>query len=106
MREVCQRTSAYDVRLTIRLTPKSSRDKIGSIVETPEGPALQAHVRALPEDGAANKAAQALIAKWLGIPKTSVQLTSGTKSRIKTLKITANPDDVLAKLKTIEALSQ
>ncbi len=70
-----------------RLTPKSSRDAVDGLVDTADGPAFQARVRAIPEDGAANKALEQLVAQWLGVPKRSVSLATGGKSRLKSLRI-------------------
>lgn len=75
----------------VRLTPKSSRDAVDSVTATADGDALKARVRAVPEDGAANAAAAHLVAKWLGVPKSSVSVTAGHKSRVKTLAITGDP---------------
>ncbi|MBY0560604.1 DUF167 family protein [Hyphomicrobium sp.] len=75
-----------------RLTPKSSKEAIDGIVETPDGPAFQARVRALPEDGAANRALEELAARWLGVTKSSVSLARGGKSRLKSLKISGDPE--------------
>ena len=44
---------------------------------------LAARVKAVPEDGKANAALEALIAKWLGIPKSQCEVVSGSKSRMK-----------------------
>ena len=44
--------------------------------------AFQARVRAIPEDGAANAALEALVSEWLRVPKRSVQLATGGKSRL------------------------
>jgi uncharacterized protein YggU (UPF0235/DUF167 family) len=74
-----------------RLTPRSSREAIDGFVETAEGTAIQARVRALPEGGAANKALEELVARWLGVPKSSVALIAGGKSRVKTLRIAGQP---------------
>ena len=52
---------------------------------TAEGPAFKARVRALPEDGAANAALERLVAGWLDVPKSSVRLIAGGKSRVKTI---------------------
>ena len=82
------------VRLRVRLTPKSARDAIEGLAETAEGSALQARVRAAPEEGAANAALGKLIARWLGVPKTTVTLLSGTRSRIKTLVIRGAPAEL------------
>jgi uncharacterized protein len=70
-----------------RLTPKSSKDAIDGLQATAEGPAFQARVRALPSDGAANEALERLVADWLGVPKRSVRLATGGKSRLKSVAI-------------------
>lgn len=57
------------------------------MVETAEGPAIQVRVRAVPEDGAANAAVVAVVAKWLGLAKRSVTVSTGAKSRIKGVSI-------------------
>lgn len=78
------------VHVRVRLTPKSSRDEVAGTEATAEGPALKARVRAVPEDGQANAALEALIAKWLGVPKGTVEVTGGTKSRVKRVTITGD----------------
>lgn len=75
-----------------RLTPKSTKEAVDGVVETPDGPALHARVRALPEDGAANRALEELVARWLGVAKQSVSLARGGKSRLKSLRISGDPD--------------
>lgn len=75
------------LRVRLRLTPKSSKDALEGPETTSEGPALKARVRAVPEDGKANAAVAQLLAKWLGVPKSSVTLVAGHKSRIKTLLV-------------------
>lgn len=74
-----------------RLTPKSSKDAVDGVVETPDGPAFQARVRAVPEDGEANRALEELVARWLGVAKQSVSLARGGKSRLKSLRIAGDP---------------
>lgn len=80
-------SAAAEVRLRVRLTPKSSRDAIDGVEATAEGPALKARVRAVPEDGRANQALTALIADWLDVPRSHVTLVGGHKSRIKTVAV-------------------
>jgi hypothetical protein len=75
-----------------RLTPKSSKEAVDGVVETPDGPAFQARVRALPENGAANRALEELVAGWLGVAKHSVSLAKGGKSRLKSLRISGDPE--------------
>lgn len=81
------RATAAGVELRLRLTPKSSKDAVDGLMETAEGPAFKARVRAVPEDSKANVAAARLVADWLGVPPTTVTLAAGAKSRIKTLAI-------------------
>ena len=50
-------------------------------------PVLKARVRALPEAGRANAALEKLIARWLGVPPTSVKIARGTKSRLKQISV-------------------
>ena len=54
--------------------------------------------RAAPEDGAANAALEALIAKWLGLARRDVALAAGHKSRIQQLAISGDPDALEARL--------
>ena len=64
---------------------------------------LLARVRALPEDGAANAALIALLAKSLKLPKSNLTLASGGKGRVKTVVVTGDPEalsDALARLES------
>ena len=78
----------------VRLTPKSSRDRIDGVDATADGPALKARVRALPSAGAANAAVEQLVAKWLGVPKSAVALSTGAKSWIKTLIVSGDAAEI------------
>lgn len=85
------RRSREGVVVRVRVTPKSSREAVDGLEVTSEGPALKARVRAVPEDGAANAAVAALVASWLGVPKRSVELVAGGKSRVKSLSVAGDP---------------
>ncbi len=89
--EKAWRPDAACVIARFRLTPKSTKEAVDGVVETPDGPAIQARVRALPEDGAANRALEELVARWLGVAKQSVSLARGGKSRLKSLRISGDP---------------
>ena len=62
---------------------------------------FKARVRALPEDGAANAALEALAAKWLGVPKSSVRLVCGGKSRVKSLVIGGDVQALEGRLRAV-----
>jgi uncharacterized protein YggU (UPF0235/DUF167 family) len=83
--------------IRFHLIPKSSKDCVEAVEATTGGPAFKARVRAAPEDGKANRALAALVAEWLAVPKSSVSLRAGAKSRVKTL-IIAGDGGALAKL--------
>ncbi len=84
------------VTLRVRVTPKSSRDEV--LAPTWQGGelALKVRVRAVPEDGKANKAVTRLIAKWLGVAGSTVVLKSGARSRTKLLEIHGHSNELTA----------
>jgi uncharacterized protein len=86
------------VLLRVRLAPKSARDAVEGLARTADGCTLQVRVRAVPEDGAANTALENLIAGWLGVPKSSVALSSGSKSRVKSIAIQGVPAELEARI--------
>lgn len=96
--QVPWRAGSGCVIVRVRITPKSSKDVIDGVEDTADGPALKARVRAVPADGAANAALTKLLADWLGVPKSSVKLAHGGKSRVKSVEITGNADEIEARL--------
>lgn len=78
--------------LAVRLTPKSAKDEVKGVESFDGVSVLLARVRALPEAGRANQALEKLIAKWLGVPPTSVSVAQGGKSRLKQVKIEGGAD--------------
>lgn len=67
---------------SITVKPGSSQEKI---VKNADG-SLTVYLRAKPHDGEANAALIKLLAKYFDIPKTSIKVTYGTKSRHKTIE--------------------
>lgn len=92
------RPVASGIAIRVRLTPRSQRDAVDGLEETPEGPALKARVRAVPESGAANEALERLVADWLGVPKSTVEVTAGGKSRLKTVTVAGSSDSLASRL--------
>ena len=70
-------------RIAVRVTPNAKTDAI--VID--EGQ-VKVRVTAVPEDGKANKAVIALMAKALGVSKSSVVIVRGETSREKLLQIT------------------
>lgn len=80
------------IDLFVRLTPKSALDRLEGAETSADGRShLKARVRAVPENGAANKALEKLVAKALGVPASAVSVIAGGTSRLKTLRILGDP---------------
>lgn len=93
----CYRVEPGAIVLTVRLTPRAARDAVEGIGVLADGQAVAlARVRAVPKDGAANKALVALLAKTFHRPKSAVELVAGATSRVKQLRITGTPADLAA----------
>ena len=74
-------------KLFVRLTPKSSQDKVGDIIMDGEQNYIKIYVRALPEDNKANQALINLLSKTLKVPKSHIDIITGHTSRLKVLEI-------------------
>ncbi len=84
-------------RLPVRLTPGAAVDRIDGWEADAEGrPVLRARVRARPVEGEANAALIQLLAKALGVPRSTVSLMRGGQSRLKMIEV-ANLDDAEAR---------
>ena len=73
------RQTAGGVELTVRVTPRAGANAIGGEREG----ALAIRLAAPPVEGAANDALVAYLAKVLGIPKNTVHIAAGERSRHK-----------------------
>ena len=80
-------------RLAVRVQPGASADRIeGRGTDDAGRIFLKVRVRARPQDGAANAAVEALVAKALGLPKSAARVVTGGKTRIKGLEIEGPAD--------------
>ena len=93
------RTDSRCVIVRVRLTPKSSIEGVGGVEPTSEGMAFAARVRAVPAEGEANAALERLVARWLDVPKSTVRVTHGAKSRVKSLTISGETGCLEARLR-------
>ena len=71
-----------DGRLALRVTPAAREEA----VVVAEG-RLSVKVRARPADGEANEAVIALLARVLGVPRSSIELLRGATSREKLVRV-------------------
>ena len=69
--------------IEVKVLPRSSMNRI--VCE--EKGVFKVKLTAPPVEGKANKALTELIARRLGLPKGGVEITSGERSRLKTVRI-------------------
>ena len=82
--------------LPIRLQPGAAVDRIEGWEADPEGRrVLKVRVRARPIDGEANDALIRLLAKSLGVSKSSVTVVRGVQSRSKMVVVDGLDDEAL-----------
>jgi uncharacterized protein len=81
--------------LTVRAQPRASRSEIVGL----HGDALKVRLAAPPVEGAANRELEKVLARALGIPRSSVQVIRGASGREKVLRIhSLSPEEVRERL--------
>jgi uncharacterized protein (TIGR00251 family) len=79
--------------IRVRLTPRGGSDGLEGVETLADGQSvLKVRVRAAPEKGLANAALEKLIAQSFGVPKSAVEVVAGGTSRVKTVKVSGDPD--------------
>jgi len=73
--------------LRVKVTPKAKSERIKKETGADGSVLYKIYVTAVPEDGKANEAVIKLLAKTLGVAKSSLNITHGHTSREKTIKI-------------------
>ena len=81
----------------MRLTPSGGADRIDGCATDDAGRVhLKVRVRAAPEDGKANAALEALLAKALGVAKSNVKVARGAAARLKTVEVAGVSESEIA----------
>lgn len=84
-------------RIDVRVTPRSSREKIEV-----DGELVRIWTTAAPTDGQANEAVRKLLSKRLGLAPSRLTLVRGESSREKTFEVEGlRLDEVRAKLNAV-----
>ncbi len=87
-----------------RVTPNARKNGLGGLYEAADGSkALGIYVSVPPEKGKANKAAIAILAKALKVPKSAITVAVGETSRDKVFKIPPPYEQALERLQQIVA---
>lgn len=87
------------IRLRLRVQPKSRREGPQGFAAEPDGEwALKFGINAAPEDGKANAAILALLAKRLKVAKAAISVAAGAKDRRKLIDIRGHEGELVAAL--------
>lgn len=86
------------VRLSVRLTPKASKNRFGSVAMLADGSAyLKAYVTTIPESGKANKSLVKMLSKSCKLPAGNISVASGATNRNKQLLIEGDSEKLAEK---------
>lgn len=92
------------MRIAVRLKPRAGADRLDGIARAADGSmALAASVIAPPADGRANDALLRLLARALGLPRRSLTIIGGLKSRSKVVHVAGDPEQMMARLAAVLA---
>jgi uncharacterized protein (TIGR00251 family) len=93
------RPSIGGMIVSLRVTPRGGRDAIEGIETLSDGRVvLKVRVRAIADDGAANRAVLKLLAGTLRIPQASLRIASGATARLKQVEISGDEQALRNKL--------
>jgi len=84
----------------IKVQPRSSKDEIAGI----QANALKIKVTAPPVRGAANKSCLKILSKQLKVNNSQVKIIGGEFSKVKTVKVTGNIQDLMQKMKNFSQM--
>ena len=74
--------------VSLRVTPRGGRDAIDGIETLADGRVvMKVRVRAIADDGAANRAVLKLLAETLRVPQANLRIASGATARRKQVEI-------------------
>lgn len=89
------------VLVAAKVQPKSRRPGLHGRMPSADGERLRIGVAEAAEDGRANRAACALLARALSVPPSAVAVAAGATSREKTLRVAGDPVAITARLEAL-----
>jgi uncharacterized protein YggU (UPF0235/DUF167 family) len=92
------RTGPDGVSVAVKVQPKSRRPGLQGLAPAVAGERLRIGVAEAAEDGRANRAACAALARALDLPAAAVIVAAGATSRDKTLRVAGDPAVLAARL--------
>lgn len=90
------------VMIFVYLTPNTAKEEFLGTIHIEGKTYLKAKVRAVPEKGKANEALCKFAAKSLGLPKSRLEVISGHTSRLKTILVRYDVQEIYSKLELLK----
>ncbi len=75
------------MKIKVKVIPQASKDEVLKIKDADGGLMLKIKTTKPPQDGKANDAVIAILAKYFGVKKSAVNILSGEISRVKIVEI-------------------
>ncbi|TCZ64372.1 DUF167 domain-containing protein [Roseicella aquatilis] len=101
------RAEPRGVALRVKVQPRARRAGLLGLAPGVDGPRLKLAVTEAPEDGRANRAVCAALARALGMPQSSVEVAQGHTSREKLVLVAGDPEALAPRIQAlIQALPE
>ncbi len=93
-RVTCYLEKADGVHLAIKVVPRAGATRVEGVVDD----VLRVRLAAAPVDGEANAALVLVLAAWLGVPRSSVSILRGDRSKLKVVRLAGAPKEIASAL--------
>jgi uncharacterized protein YggU (UPF0235/DUF167 family) len=95
------RAGEEGVTVMVKVRPRSRRPGVGGVKDSAEGPRLKIDVAEPAEDGKANQAVCAMLARALHRPRSSVRIVAGASISEKLLAVAGDSASLVELLRTL-----
>jgi uncharacterized protein (TIGR00251 family) len=89
------------ISVAVKVQPKARRAGVQGSVQSADGPRLRIGVSEAAEDGKANKAACAILARAFGVSNGAVTVVIGASNREKVMHVAGDPEILAARLESL-----
>ncbi len=86
------------ISIAVKVQPKARRAGVQGTMQSADGPRLRVGVSEAAEDGKANKAACAILARAFGVSSGAVTVVIGASNREKVIHVAGDPEILAAKI--------
>lgn len=95
------RPVAGGISIAVKVQPKARRPGVQGTMQSADGPRLKVGVSEPAEDGKANKAACAILARAFGVSTGAVSVVIGASNREKVIHVAGDPEILAARLSSL-----